>query len=407
MLSLFTTVALACGVYAEDSTLIARALDGDETAIAEIRLGGESSLDELLAKQRSLETTDPRWETLVDRVAGQRYASHSGLYWYTDLEEAKAVAKASGRGIVSLRLLGRLDKDLSCANSRFFRTMLYPDPAISKAMRQNYVLHWESVREAPVITIDFGGGRKLVRTITGNSLHYILSARGEVIDVMPGLVGPTTFLGWLEGAAPVTRALSTLPDEYRAAAISAHLEAQMTRLDKGWRALTGGVEGVAQDAATQPGPEVFERLAKGNPTPLSNEARRLVELLMPRDTTMANTPGYRPSLAARAMPIAIGKAAAERPMLDVLEPVLTNLGRDDLKNRFEMRKRALIVVASQAPVGQITEAIYERLFLTPLDDPWMGLAPTDVFTGLPTAVERVGHGVGRPGVGASAAGLGR
>ena len=46
----------------------------------------------------------------------------SQLYWYTDLEAAKAQAKRLGKPILSLRLLGKLTDEFSCANSRFFRT---------------------------------------------------------------------------------------------------------------------------------------------------------------------------------------------------------------------------------------------------------------------------------------------
>src|SRR5262245_41570800 len=41
----------------------------------------------------------------LDKVARQRDAWSSGLYWYTDLEQAKAASKASGKPIISLRLL--------------------------------------------------------------------------------------------------------------------------------------------------------------------------------------------------------------------------------------------------------------------------------------------------------------
>ena len=54
------------------------------------------------------------------------------LHWFTDLRLASAEAQRTRRPILSLRLLGRLDEELSCANSRFFRKLLYPDPAINK-----------------------------------------------------------------------------------------------------------------------------------------------------------------------------------------------------------------------------------------------------------------------------------
>lgn len=393
MLSLVTSLVLACGTYGPDPTLIKEALDGSPQSIAELRAGGQYGLDELLESYGALGKSDPRWEAMIDKVAGQRYAVHSGLFWYTDLEAAKAEATATGRAILSLRMLGRLDEDLSCANSRFFRTMLYPDAAISKALRQHYVLHWQPVREAPVITVDFGGGRKLVRTITGNSLHYVLSARGEVVDVMPGLVAPATFLGWLEGAAPVAKGLAHLPEAERRMALARHLAAQRGATLGEWSRLTqpSALKGPA--SPLEASVELFERLARAYPVTLSNEARVLVTRLMP-DMRTPELAGYRPGLARRAMPIAIGKAAVEMPMLDRLAPVLANLGRDDLKNRFELRLRVLELAEQRPDQAVLTAAIYDEVFLTPLDDPWMGLAPSDVFTGLPAEVERAADTVG-------------
>jgi len=60
-------------------------------------------------------------------------------------------------------LLGRLDEEFSCANSRFFRTLLYPEARVRNAMNA-YVLHWQSLRPVPRVTIDFGNGHTLVRT---------------------------------------------------------------------------------------------------------------------------------------------------------------------------------------------------------------------------------------------------
>ena len=109
----------------------------------------------------------PEWTRLraeIDAAAHQRDAAWSGLYWYTSLPEALAAAKREGKPVLSLRLLGRLDEELSCANSRFFRTALYANAAISDELRRNWILHWESVRPAPKVTIDFGDGRVLTRT---------------------------------------------------------------------------------------------------------------------------------------------------------------------------------------------------------------------------------------------------
>jgi hypothetical protein len=122
------------------------------------------------------------------------------LDWFTDLDAAIATARRTRRPILSLRLLGRLDEELSCANSRFFRKLLYPDPQINRVLREQFVLHWESVRPVPIVTIDFGDGRRVVRTLTGNSAHLVLDSRGRPVDVLPGLFDRDTFLRLLAQA---------------------------------------------------------------------------------------------------------------------------------------------------------------------------------------------------------------
>src|ERR1044071_4646137 len=124
---------------------------------------------------------DAQWQRIsaaLDAVAQQKNSYITGLYWYTDLESAKKASAASGKPILSLRLLGKLTDEFSCANSRFFRTVLYPNAEVSAMLRDRFVLHWQTVRPVPVVTIDFGDGRKLERTLTGNSIHYVLDSDG-------------------------------------------------------------------------------------------------------------------------------------------------------------------------------------------------------------------------------------
>lgn len=80
--------------------------------------------------------------------------------------------------------------------ARFFRTTLYANTEVSAYLRQHYVLHWSSERPVPVATIDFGDGRKVTRTITGNSIHYVLDAEGRLALVLSknpvDVTSPTT-----------------------------------------------------------------------------------------------------------------------------------------------------------------------------------------------------------------------
>lgn len=115
------------------------------------------------------------------------------LLWCNDLSAAIAEARRTNRPILSLRLLGRLDEELTCANSRFFRKTLYVDPTIHRMLRDHFVLHWQSLRPVPRVTIDFGGGRRITKTLTGNSAHLVLDRNGRVADVLPGLFSRDVF----------------------------------------------------------------------------------------------------------------------------------------------------------------------------------------------------------------------
>src|SRR5215831_2157714 len=211
-----------------------------EEAQASLREAGPRGLDALeqrFAKEIELHRagapSNERWNRIalaLNRVGGQYDNYASGLYWYTNLEKAKAAARASGKPILSLRLLGRLDEDLSCANSRYFRTTLYPSAEINQLLKERFVLHWQSVRPAPKVTIEFGDGRKLQRTITGNSLHYVLDSDGRLVDALPGLYSAGVFVRELQQAADAAEAgqKSGNPD------YTAHLKATREQLLKEW-----------------------------------------------------------------------------------------------------------------------------------------------------------------------------
>jgi len=177
----------------------------------------------------------------IDRHAGQRYATVSRLYWYTDLDAAQAAAKASKRPILALRMLGRLDEDLSCANSRMFRTTLYSDAAVSKFLRDHFVLYWSSERPVPKVTIDYGDGRTLQGTTTGNSAHYVLDANGAVLDVLPGLYAPSVFTLELKKSLALAKQVSGLPPTETAIAVGRHHEQAARQVHETWQTVGGAL----------------------------------------------------------------------------------------------------------------------------------------------------------------------
>ncbi len=258
----------------------------------------------------------------IDAEALQKEAWKSRLYWYTDFAEAAKIAKTTGKPILSLRLLGNLSDELSCANSRYFRKLLYVDPEVSKLLNERYVLHWESLRPVPIITIDFGDGKTIKRTITGNSLHYVFLPGGELLDVMPGLCDAKTFATELLNAADYAQAGKT---------------------------------------------EVVDRAAYWKTTIL-------------RLATVQPAPRGKERQADAASRVAFVKRAEEEIVLRSTMNPTSNVARDTYINQRQFRPNILrrLLAGQDADVKKLTESIYRDLFLAPLDDPSMGLDPPDV-----------------------------
>ncbi len=271
------------------------------------------------------------------------------LQWFTELPAAITAARREHKPILSLRLLGRLDEARSCANSRFFRAMLYPDPEIGALLREGFILHWRSVRPVPIVTIDFGDGRRIERTLTGNSVHLVLDPQGRPIDAVPGMYPAAAFLQALQGALELSQ-LQGLARAHRRA---------LERLDEAWERALEAVGRSALDPVTD---ETWRVLAQ------SSLSRRF------------------PS-AREAGVLALTKARVEMPLLDRISPLERTIAEDGLRNEYLLHRQIHELFAEGAAPeteSEFTDWIYRELFLMPLEDPWLGLEPESPFSALVT-----------------------
>jgi hypothetical protein len=393
--------------------LAVRAIDADpvraEDAIRQLRAAGpdghrallEAHADAIGVLRSGPTTLTPELERVrhaIDVVSGQRDGHASGLFWFTDLAAAQSEARRTGRPILALRLLGRLDEELSCANSRFFRVLLYADDAVRAQLASDFVLYWSSERPAPHITIDMGDGRTIERTITGNSIHYVMDADGRVLDGIPGLYTPADFSRRLtEARAIASDCAGQASDEFRACVARHHADA-LAATEAQWRARTMA----------------------------SRELPPWEALVAPRVSTGL------PS-AVEAMPITMGKSSVEMPMLDLMarprtaQPLLLDwatlattplplgassrallalktgtsdvselaarLSRsaaaDTLLNETTTHRRVHEWLADPSSGvtdwATLNERVYTEIFLTPASDPWLGLHGNDVWDAIETA----------------------
>lgn len=347
---------------------------GDPGAEVLLRARGPAGLERLLQRRNGASA-----DAAIDRVAGQRYAHVSRLYWYTDLDAARAEAARTKRPILSLRMLGRLTDELSCANSRFFRTVLYADPQVASVMRDRFVLHWSSEREVPVITIDFGDGRILRRTVTGNSAHYVLDADGAVIDAIPGLYSPAAFIAALQRAAaqPIGFAHAI-----RAGELEQEWSDRLLRTGSVPPALArkkvpaSGAIRIAVTKAAVEAPMVIPaaELKKA----MNDEAwRRLLVFAAPVLLS-------RQSLALmRAENFGLDGPAFDR----MVARLKKDIAQDTMQNEYLLHREIHLRLATspRPQFESLNRWIYDELFATPANDPWLGLHDDAIYTGLQNA----------------------
>lgn len=392
-------------------------------AIAELRALGPAGLDalfqvygrEILQQvNEPMTASTPEWERLsaaLDAVSQQKDSYLSGLYWYTDFGQARSAARASGKPILSLRLLGKLNEEFSCANSRFFRSILYSNGLVSQRLREKFILHWQSVRPAPHITIDFGDGRKLERTITGNSIHYVLDSNGSPIDALPGLYGPRAFtralgeiedvLGHMKQPGGVSPA-QTLLDYHRA-------RINVTSLD--W------LSDVQKFGGKIPEGIIVVKTADGTPTAL--QAASLAATKMVTEATILRSMTAGAEALGRITDEALwnkiarlhwadaqldsrsigliqrqtqrvstadgSKTGPNRALVSLVDKLQKYIALDTVRNEYLMHTRLhgwLIADPTRNDVNRLNDKVYAELFLTPASDPWLGLFSPDTYMAL-------------------------
>jgi hypothetical protein len=354
----------------------------DEVAV--LRGGGQNSVDALHAKLAEAPAEEREaLEAQLDRVCAQRDCSASRLFWYTDLEEAKAAAKRLRRPIVSLHLLGRLDEEVSCANSRFFRVMLYSDPAINAVLRDDFVLHWHSVRPVPRITIDLGNGKTIRQTITGNSVHYLLDDNGAPLDALPGLYSPREFAARLEAWTLWYRTLYQQYDQVSAVKAYHMTRARVT----GGQAEAVGIAGTSEEWTPAKIASVYEAARRaGTKSMIEAPVLRQVELGVHVDV-----PRRLSELGEQlidTVQFSEPSLALMRTKQELTPELLHNLRRtvaaDTLFNEYELHRRLHLwyVYGEVTTLEKLDDRVYAELFLSPNGDPWMGLQPNSVFAAL-------------------------
>ena len=380
-----------------------------QQAIAKLREFKNAGVDAFWnAYQKDL-PNNPQLRATLDAICQQKDCDASRLYWYKDLAAAKSASKESGKPILSLRLLGNLNDDLSCANSRFFRTALYPNEGVSQLLRDRFILHWQSERPVPKVTIDFGDGRKLEQTLTGNSIHYVLDSAGRPIEAIPGLYSPQAFMETLKDADGAARLLDNTNDlKLRREVLVKYHSDRLAKLEKNWRS-----DLTRLSLPTQP---LLQPTVATTVTSAISASRLTMSKMAIELPTLTRTPSAPISEVIPASPFAklseanwarLARLYQNRVYLDqgslklmerklsptasmptVVKSFETAIAQDTVRNEYVFHAQIHSWFAngefmnSDTSLTTLNRRVYDQLFLTPASDPWLGLVNENVYTGI-------------------------
>jgi hypothetical protein len=229
---------------------------------------------------------------------------------------------------------------------------LFSKDSVADYLNSHFEPAWESVRPVPLVRVDFGNGKEIVRTLHGNIVTLVCNPEGQVLDALPGIYDEATYLKQLKGLVELARQERAQPAERRAAWLTAYHQQQSRTIE--------GRQRAAALAAMQAMPAVTKRV-------IERPAQQLVaaRLFQPNGKMPPN---------GRPMPADVARWAT--------------LGEDTRVNEQARRKQIHDLLARLGAVrpSQIVRPLYKDVLHADLDDPYLGLGKA-LSTNYPFAAE--------------------
>ncbi len=235
--------------------------------------------------------------------------------------------------------------------------MSFSHPDFARFVAEHFEPTWESVRDVPQVTIDFGGGNVVRRTLHGNIATYICLADGTVVDVIAGVYDRRAYRGRLQVAAGFATEIAALPRGYRVAEIRRYHASQLARLENS--------RGAGRVDARKRVLEVpLEELMAKRPALATGVTKLRIEDSVETLVTRGHV---------NALPVIPGvQVLDDRPLRSF------DLSLDTANNERERRPRVHRLLAAEVrpTVSGLTKRIYRDVLGTDLDDPLLGLGQT-------------------------------
>jgi hypothetical protein len=264
--------------------------------------------------------------------------------------------------------------------------VLLSKPEVARFIQDNFVPCWESVRPVPKVTVDFGEGRKLQRTLSGNTVISICLPDGRVVDAFPGVYTPEDFLPQVRETLTMLRQAAREADD--GAGVSARvLEWHRLRLTLGDQ--TGGIQAYASKMAVE---SPLLRAMRLYP-PSSGDVQGAWEASQAVSDPLTNPKAALAAVSARIEDVSKKPASPEELQRrfgrgqDLTPEQLGDLAlKQDSQTSVVLIRPAVHLLfagyGSLPDARTCRDAVYKEIIHTPVDDPYLGLT-TALVPGTP------------------------
>lgn len=108
--------------------------------------------------------------------------------------------------------------------------MLFSEKNVAEYINTHFEPVWESDRPVPKITMDFGNGHVIKRTLRGNIATYICFSDGAILDVLPNIYEPGSYKKNLEKLSELAQTLQNKSMTDRQSTVQAYHRAEINRV---------------------------------------------------------------------------------------------------------------------------------------------------------------------------------
>jgi hypothetical protein len=259
--------------------------------------------------------------------------------------------------------------------------VLLSDPQVVRFINDNFVACWQTVRPVPLLTIRFGDGRVLKRTLGGNTVIEICLPGGRVVDSFPGVYVPEDFLSEAGQTLELVRRLSPATGDGALAAEviawhqarSAALPSPMAISVEKSMVESPLLRALRANPKNPPDTDLLVRELRRTPVRVEEGADASVALarISQQIEDVSKQPATVEQLRRRFLSLPDG----QRPTPEQLGEMALRLDSRTNVNWVRPAVHLLYTTYDHLPRGrECRDTVFKQLLHVPVDDPYLGLA---------------------------------